>query len=138
MSTLEPPARISKPGGAALWLARMQMKHGRKLVIALPYIWLILLFLLPFLIVFKISLAEMARAIPPYTDLLEWADGQLSITLNLGNFLQLIDDPLYFEAYLQSLQIAGVSTICCLLLATRWRGRWRTASPPRAISCCCW
>lgn len=87
MSTLEPPARISKPGGAALWLARMQMKHGRKLVIALPYIWLILLFLLPFLIVFKISLAEMARAIPPYTDLLEWADGQLSITLNLGNFL---------------------------------------------------
>ncbi len=64
----------------------MQMKHGRKLVIALPYIWLILLFLLPFLIVFKISLAEMARAIPPYTDLLEWADGQLSITLNLGNF----------------------------------------------------
>lgn len=63
MSTLEPPARISKHGGAALWLARMQMKHGRKLVIALPYIWLILLFLLPFLIVFKISTAEMARAI---------------------------------------------------------------------------
>lgn len=91
-------------------------EHGRKLVIALPYIWLILLFLLPFLIVFKISLAEMARAIPPYTDLLEWADGQLSITLNLGNFLQLTDDPLYFEAYLQSLQIAGISTICCLLL----------------------
>jgi putrescine transport system permease protein len=45
------------------------MAHGRKLVIALPYLWLILLFLLPFLIVFKISLAEMARAIPPYTDL---------------------------------------------------------------------
>lgn len=45
------------------------MAHGRKLVIAMPYIWLILLFLLPFLIVFKISPAEMARAIPPYTDL---------------------------------------------------------------------
>lgn len=41
------------------------MAHGRKLVIALPYLWLILLFLLPFLIVFKISLAEMARAIRP-------------------------------------------------------------------------
>lgn len=79
------------------------MAHGRKLVIALPYIWLILLFLLPFLIVFKISSVEMARAIPPYTDLLEWADGQLTLTLNLGNFLQLTDDPLYFEAYLQSL-----------------------------------
>jgi putrescine transport system permease protein len=70
MSTLEPrPGR--KPGGFALWLARMQMAHGRKLVIALPYVWLILLFLLPFLIVFKISLAEMARAIPPYTDLMD-------------------------------------------------------------------
>ena len=114
MSTLEPPARVKKPGGFALWLARMQMAHGRKLVIAMPYIWLILLFLLPFLIVFKISLAEMARAIPPYTDLWEWADGQLTLTVNLGNFLQLTDDPLYFEAYLQSLQVAAISTICCL------------------------
>ena len=94
----------------SLWLSQLQMKHGRKLVIALPYMWLILLFLLPFLIVFKISLAEMARAIPPYTELMEWADGQLSITLNLGNFLQLTDDPLYFDAYLQSLQVAAIST----------------------------
>ena len=94
----------------------MQMKHGRKLVIAMPYVWLILLFLLPFLIVFKISLAEMARAIPPYTNLLDWADGQLTLTLNLGNFLQLTDDPLYFEAYLQSLQVAAISTLCCLVM----------------------
>ena len=65
MSTLEPPARAGKPGGVASWLTRMKMNHGRKLVIAMPYVWLILLFLLPFLIVFKISLAEMARAIPP-------------------------------------------------------------------------
>lgn len=101
MSTLEPAAQSKPPGGFKLWLSQLQMKHGRKLVIALPYIWLILLFLLPFLIVFKISLAEMARAIPPYTELMEWADGQLSITLNLGNFLQLTDDPLYFDAYLQ-------------------------------------
>ena len=98
MSTLEPAAQ---PKPFKLWLSQLQMKHGRKLVIALPYIWLILLFLLPFLIVFKISLAEMARAIPPY---------------NLGNFLQLTDDPLYFDAYLQSLQVAAISTICCLLI----------------------
>ena len=116
MSTLEPAAQSKPPGGFKLWLSQLQMKHGRKLVIALPYIWLILLFLLPFLIVFKISLAEMARAIPPYTELMEWADGQLSITLNLGNFLQLTDDPLYFDAYLQSLQVAAISTICCLLI----------------------
>ncbi len=47
---------------------------------------------------------------------MEWADGQLSITLNLGNFLQLTDDPLYFDAYLQSLQVAAISTFCCLLI----------------------
>ncbi len=116
MSTLEPAAQSKPPGGFKLWLSQLQMKHGRKLVIALPYIWLILLFLLPFLIVFKISLAEMARAIPPYTELMEWADGQLSITLNFGNFLQLTDDPLYFDAYLQSLQVAAISTFCCLLI----------------------
>ncbi|WP_374708492.1 putrescine ABC transporter permease PotH [Buttiauxella selenatireducens] len=99
-----------------MWLAKMQMLHGRKVVIALPYLWLILLFMLPFLIVFKISFAEIARSIPPYTDLITWADDQISLALNLANYLQLTDDPLYADAYLQSLQVAGVSTICCLLL----------------------
>lgn len=49
--------------GQAL-IQRFQMAHGRKLVIAMPYLWLFLLFMLPFLIVFKISLAEMVRAVP--------------------------------------------------------------------------
>ncbi len=66
MNTVESPSGAKKnSGGFALWAARLQMAHGRKLVIALPYLWLILLFMLPFLIVFKISLAEMARAILP-------------------------------------------------------------------------
>ncbi|GKV95362.1 putrescine ABC transporter permease PotH [Pectobacterium aroidearum] len=113
-STAEPP------GKARLWLrvlmARWRQKHGRKLVIALPYLWLLLLFMLPFLIVFKISLAEMARAIPPYTDLVSWMDDKLDISLNLGNYLHLLDDPLYFDAYMQSLQVAAVSTLCCLFI----------------------
>ncbi|MBQ4783195.1 putrescine ABC transporter permease PotH [Pectobacterium versatile] len=108
------------PGKARLWfrvlMARWRQKHGRKLVIALPYLWLLLLFMLSFLIVFKISLAEMARAIPPYTDLVSWLDGKLDISLNLGNYLHLLDDPLYFDAYMQSLQVAAVSTLCCLLI----------------------
>ncbi|WP_323372747.1 putrescine ABC transporter permease PotH [Winslowiella arboricola] len=95
---------------------RVLLKHGRKLVIALPYLWLTLLFLLPFLIVLKISFAEVARAIPPYTDLISWADDQFSLILNLANYLQLTEDPLYFDAYMQSLKLAGVSTIICLLI----------------------
>lgn len=97
-------------------MARWRQEHGRKLVIALPYLWLLLLFMLPFLIVFKISLAEMARAVPPYTDLISWVDDKLDISLNLANYLQLLGDPLYVEAYLQSLQVAAVSTLCCLLV----------------------
>ncbi|BDH46538.1 putrescine ABC transporter permease [Salmonella enterica subsp. enterica serovar Choleraesuis] len=111
----DPPA-VSQPKGFGLWLGKLQQKHGRKLVIALPMLWLTCLFMLPFLMVFKISLSEIARAIPPYSDLVSWADGQLSVVLNLGNYLQLTEDPLYIEAWLQSLQVAAVSTLCCLVL----------------------
>ncbi|WP_372490549.1 putrescine ABC transporter permease PotH [Brenneria goodwinii] len=106
------------PGKTGLlpMMARWRLKYGRKLVIALPYLWLLLLFMLPFLIVFKISLAEMARAVPPYTDLMSWEDARLAIVLNLDNYLHLLSDPLYVEAYLQSLQVAAVSTLCCLLV----------------------
>ena len=89
---------------------------GRYAVIAAPYIWLLVFFLVPFLIVFKISFAEMQVAIPPYTDLVSWLDGKLTISLNLGNYAYLIEDPLYVDAYLHSLEIAGVSTLLCLLL----------------------
>ena len=88
----EPPARV--PGPIKAFIQRLQMAHGRKLVIALPLLWLLLLFMLPFLIVFKISLSELALAVPPYTDLMSWADGKLDIALNFANYLQLTDDPL--------------------------------------------
>ncbi len=106
------PGPMDTPG----YLTRLQMRHGRKGVIFLPYLWLLLLFMLPFLIVFKISLADMARAIPPYTSLVTWVEGKLDISLNLANFMQLLDDPLYIEAYLQSLQVAAISTFFCLLI----------------------
>ncbi|WP_407704073.1 putrescine ABC transporter permease PotH [Zophobihabitans entericus] len=91
-------------------------KHGRKFVIAVPYLWMILLFLLPFLIVFKLSFSEMIRAIPPYTDLVSWEDGLMSISLNFGNYINLVDDTLYISAYLQSLKIACISTLLCILI----------------------
>lgn len=92
--------------------------YGRLFVIAIPYIWMILLFLLPFLIVFKLSFAEMARAIPPFTDLIKWdTDTQLlNIVLNFNNYLNLIDDTLYLSAYLQSIKIAFISTVLCILI----------------------
>ncbi|MEQ4531184.1 MAG: putrescine ABC transporter permease PotH [Mixta sp.] len=111
----QPPA-VAQPGSLSRTLTRLKMGHGRKLVIALPYLWLVLFFLLPFLIVLKISFAEIARAIPPYTELISWADDQLTLVFNLANYLQLTDDPLYIDAYLQSLKVAAISTLICLLI----------------------
>jgi putrescine transport system permease protein len=88
----------------------------RNSVIAIPYLWLLLFFLVPFVIVLKISFAEAQIAIPPYTDLITLANDQLSINLNLGNFVWLFSDDLYLSAYLSSIRIALVSTLLCLLI----------------------
>ena len=97
-------------------LRRLKQAGGRQLVIGIPFFWLFLFFLLPFIIVVKISFAEADVAIPPYTDVVSWADNQLTILLNLGNYLLLQEDELYIAAYLGSLKIALVSTLLCLLI----------------------
>lgn len=47
---------------------------------------------------------------------MSWVDGKLNIALNFANYLQLTDDPLYIDAYLQSLRVAAISTLCCLII----------------------
>lgn len=93
------------------------MSWGRRSVIGVPYLWLALFFLAPFVIVFKISFSEMAYAIPPYTDLMTWAEQQLTLSLNLGNYAYLFTDDLYIRAYLSSIRIAAIATVICLLVA---------------------
>ena len=100
----------------SVWLLRI-LTDGRKLVIALPMAWLLLFFLAPFLVVFKVSVAEQLIAQPPYSPLLTWADGQLQITAHLSNYQFLLDDPFYVDAYLTSIKIAAISTFLCLLIA---------------------
>ena len=89
---------------------------GRGLVVGVPLIWLLVFFLIPFLVVAKISLSTAAIAMPPYVPLFEWDGEQLLITLNLGNFAYLLDDPLYINAYLSSLKIAFVSAVISLFV----------------------
>ncbi len=95
---------------------------GRRMVIAIPYLWLLALFLVPFVIVFKISLSEVAMARPPYTPVLDWAGGFEAIRaaildLNLENYYWILEDDLYWKSYLSSLRIAAVSTLLSLLVA---------------------
>lgn len=97
-------------------LAPLHALRGRNLVIAGPYLWLFLFFLVPFLIVLKISFSEVLIAQPPYADVIEYEDEKLNITLNLGNYLFLFTDSLYVSAYLQSLATAFIATLLCLLI----------------------
>lgn len=92
------------------------LPSGRQMVIGVPFVWLLLFFLLPFAIVVKISFASAAVAIPPYTEVIQYVDQQLQVLLNLGNYILLGEDELYLSAYLGSLKIAAVSTLLCLLL----------------------
>jgi putrescine transport system permease protein len=88
----------------------------RRAVLALPYLWLVLFFLVPCAIVLKISLAETAIGVPPYTPLVDHGDGGWQLHASLGNYVFLASDSLYLRAYLNALKFAGVSTLCCLLL----------------------
>ncbi|WP_082015966.1 ABC transporter permease subunit [Aureimonas altamirensis] len=87
-------------------------------VIGIPYLWLVALFLIPFLIVFKISLSETAIAQPPYLPTFDLTDLSASWEalrdLSFENYLWLGGDPLYINAYLSSLRIAFVSTVLAL------------------------
>ena len=98
------------------WLTRWT-PSGRSLVTSVPYLWLLLFFLVPFVIVLKISFSASQIAMPPYQPLFHWASEKvLQIQLNLGNFAFLVEDNLYIRAYLNSIFVAAVSTLLCLLI----------------------
>jgi putrescine transport system permease protein len=93
----------------------------RRLVVVVPYFWLVLFFLVPFLIVLKISLSQTAIAQPPYTPVLDLAAGWQRVkdflaALSLDNYLLLLTDTFYLSSYLKSLLVATVSTLILLLI----------------------
>ncbi len=97
------------------------MNPRRFFLIATPYLWLLLFFLIPFGIVLKISLSDMAISIPPYTPVLDLAGGWAGVKaffadLDVENFTFLASDPLYITAYVSSLKIAVISTFITLLV----------------------
>jgi putrescine transport system permease protein len=114
------------------WLER----HGRRLVVIIPFVWLLLFFLAPFLIVLKLSFSEPVLAQPPYAPLLELADeaggAYLRVQLNLSNYLLLAQDNTYLRAYFNSLRIAFLATLLTLAVGlpmaygmARAPERWR-------------
>ena len=97
-------------------------RWGRVFVLALPYAWLLVFFLVPFLIVFKMSFSETRISIPPYAPL--WTvvvddigGYALQLFLNMENYLLLFSDDLYFFAWISSISLAGISTLTALAVA---------------------
>ena len=100
---------------------KKQSSWARRLVVLVPYLWLVLFFLLPFLIVLKISLSQTAIAQPPYTPVLDVAAGWQGFKdflagLSPENYQLLLSDTLYLSSYLKSLQVATISTLILLLV----------------------
>jgi len=96
---------------------RLLERPGRWLIILPPLLFLTVFFLIPFAFAFKISLAETAPRVPPFTDILtHTADGHLRLSISLANYKYLLTDEVYGVAYLYSLKTAFFATLICLAL----------------------
>jgi putrescine transport system permease protein len=88
---------------------------GRTAVISVPMAFLLVVFLLPFLVVFKISVSEMDTVF--FKDVLTWADDVITLQIKLGNYISLTQDSLYIQTYLASIKFAAITTAICLMIA---------------------
>ncbi len=108
-------AALGKPRAAA-WLEKhpaiRRWVSGRNAVIGIPYVWLLAFFMLPFLIVLKISVSEVDGV--RFKDVLTFGDNLLQLTIKLGNYVFITQDDLYFKTYLSSIKYAAVTTALCL------------------------
>lgn len=85
--------------------------------VVVPYLWFILFLLIPLLIILKISLSESRLAIPPYGDIISFTqDRWIEIRLNFQHFQTIFSDALYYSAYVNSLRLAFLSSLGCLLI----------------------
>lgn len=93
---------------------KLRQNWGRRTVIGIPYLFLILLFSVPFLVVLKISVSETDGI--RFQDLTSYADGVIQLKIKLSNYIFLSTDSLYVQTYWSSVKFAGLNTIICLLI----------------------
>jgi putrescine transport system permease protein len=119
-----PGSRPRRPGRNRTLLARSHVRtravswlkqNGKWLIILPPLLYLLVFFLIPFAFALKISLADTALRVPPFTDILSVTpDSHIHFTLNFGNFEYLFADEVYGLSYLYSIKTAFFSTLICL------------------------
>ena len=90
-------------------------RWGRSVVIGIPMTFLLAVFLLPFMVVFKISVSEMDTVF--FKDIWTWSDELITLKIKIGNYIGLAKDSLYIQTYLSSIKFAAATTLICLLIA---------------------
>ena len=93
----------------------MRKKIFEKYFIFTPYLWLVLFFFIPLAIIFKISISVSEWGMPPYQDLFIFDNG-FQINATLDNYFYILGDFYYYGSFLNSLFLALVSTIFCILI----------------------
>jgi len=89
-------------------------KHGRKAVIVVPYVWLLIFFLFPFFIILRMSLTDMEGVV--IQPILQFKEGILSLAINVNHYLFILKDDLYGKTYLSSMRYAAITTFWCLFI----------------------
>ncbi|NBO40217.1 MAG: ABC transporter permease subunit [Betaproteobacteria bacterium] len=102
---------------------QLSLRHGRSVVLSLPWFWLLLFFAVPFFILLRISVTDMGEGLDPFAPLIQSSNGQVMLHLKLANYLSLLKDTdtgwlqtLYTESYVLSLKYALWTTLMCLLV----------------------
>ena len=94
------------------WIRRANV--GRSFVIGTPFLFLVLLFTIPFLVVLRLSVTEMDGV--QIADLTSYADGLFTLKIRLSNYIFLTSDALYLDTYLSSVKFASLNTVICLVI----------------------
>lgn len=106
----------------------LHVHPGRRFVIGVPFVWLLIFFVVPFLILLRISVTDMGNGVNPFAPLMQAVDGSLHIMLKYQNYLSIFEEvdkgsgakawgqTIYLEAYLTSLKYACLTTILCLVI----------------------
>jgi putrescine transport system permease protein len=109
-------------------LQGFKSKPGRRFVIAVPYVWLLVFFVLPFLILLRISVTDMGNGVDPFAPLVEVVAGTWRVMLRYENYTSIFTDAgqgsgggfgntIYMQAYKTSLKYALLTTLLCLLIS---------------------
>lgn len=104
-----------------------RLRVGRRFIISVPFVWLLIFFVVPFLILLRISVTDMGNGVDPFAPLIQAIDGAWHITLKYQNYLSIFEDAdqggvaafgetIYFEAYLTSVKYAFWTTVLCLFI----------------------